>query len=85
MLAIDLRQLCDQAGVALVEAEITGLTLRTSACCCATDLNSTLIGSAWMSVRNQPLRAPPEFRSSPWKPRSLFSERRPRRIPSHCG
>ena len=30
-LAIDLRQLCDQAGVAFVQAEITDWTLRTDA------------------------------------------------------
>ncbi len=50
-LAIDLRQLCDRAGVAFVEAEITGLILSKTFCTFATALHSTSIGSAWMWER----------------------------------
>ena len=51
-LAIDLRQLCDRAGVAFVEAEITGLNPeRKTFCTFATALHSTSIGSAWMWER----------------------------------
>ena len=50
-LAIDLRQLCDRAGVAFVEAEITGLKPNRTVCTCATVLRSTSTGSAWMWER----------------------------------
>ena len=47
-LAIDLRQLCDRAGVAFVEAEIIGLEPEQNRLKLQGGLNSTSIGSAWM-------------------------------------
>ena len=69
-LAIDLRQLCDRAGVAFVEAEITGLDPQDK---CLRLRDRPALHFDWLSLDVGAISRPSalEFRSSHWKPRSL--------------
>ena len=64
--AIDLRQLCDRAGVALVIAEITGLDTNRRQLLLKDRPPCTTDGSASMSVRNHAPPTIPGFRSNRW-------------------
>ena len=72
-LAIDLRQLCDQAGVAFVEAEITGLDPQDR---CLRLRKRPALHFDWLSLDVGAVSRPSAtgvFRSSRWKPLSPFS------------
>ena len=83
-IAIDLRQLCDRAGVAFVEAEITGLNPEQTVCTYATALHPLPLAQPGCRSCQQ-TECYRDTHPSPWKPRWPFSNAKTQAIPSHFG
>ena len=75
-LALDLRQLCDRAGVAFIEGEITGLNPQDK---CLKLRNRPALHFDWLSLDVGAIGRPSaaEFPSSRWRPRWPFSRTDP--------
>ena len=83
-LAIDLRQLCERAGVAFVEAEITGLDTEQN---CLHLRDRLALHFDWLSLDVGAVSRPSSAGSlsNRWKPRSPSSKTKTQATPGHCG